>query len=56
MENTVIESQPKKSCKKCNSAETLKKVPKSMIVFTIYFLMAAVYGTIEIVKDIISLF
>ncbi len=56
MENTIVEVQPKKSCSKCSSAETLKRVPTSMLIFTIYFLVAAVYGTIEIVKDIISLF
>jgi len=56
MENLIETTQPKKSCKKCNSAETLKKVPKTMIFFTVFFFAAEVYGTIEIIKDIISLF
>jgi len=56
MENIIEEVQPKKNCKKCNSSKSLKMVPTSMIIFTIYFLVAAVYGTIEIVKDIIALF
>ena len=56
MENLNETPQPKKSCKKCNSAETLKKVPKTMIFFTVFLLFATVYGTIEIIKDIISLF
>jgi hypothetical protein len=56
MENTIEEVQPKKSCKKCNSKKALDSIPKGMLIFTIYFLVAAVYGTIEIVKNIISLF
>lgn len=56
MENLDESPKPKKSCKKCNSAETLKKVPKTMIFFTFFFFAAAVYGTVQIIKDIISLF
>jgi len=56
MENITEENQPKKSCKKCKTAETLKSIPKSTVILTIFLLFATVYGTIEIIKDIISLF
>jgi hypothetical protein len=58
MENNIIDITPeKKSCKKCSSsAKNFAGLPISMIIFAIYFLFSSVYGTIEIIKNIISLF
>jgi len=56
MENRITEIKPKKSCKKCSPKEKLKSLPISLIIFSLYFLVSSVYGTIQIIKDIISLF
>lgn len=56
MENLIETTQPKKNCKKCSAEDKLKKMPITMIVFSIYFLVSAIYGTVEFIKNIISLF
>ena len=53
MENTKSET---KKCTKCSAKDKLKQIPLWTIIFSIYFLASAVYGTVQIVKDIISLF
>lgn len=47
--------ETKKSCKSCSQAK-LEKVPIWLLVMSIYMLVASVYGTVQIVKDITSLF
>lgn len=56
MENKIVEVQPKKSCSKCSPKDKLTSLPTTLIIFSIYFLFSSVYGTIEIIKDIINLF
>jgi hypothetical protein len=57
MTNNIIDVTPKKKgCTKCSAQDKIKQLPIWSIVFSIYFLIASVYGTIQIVKDVISLF
>jgi len=56
MQNTIEEVKPKKSCKSCKSSEKLKSVPAKMLVFSVLLLTFSIYGLIQFVKDIISLF
>jgi len=56
MENKTVGVQPKKTCKKCSPKDKLTNLPTTFIIFSIYFLFSSVYGTIEIIKDIINLF
>lgn len=44
------------SCKSCKSDGPIKNVQWGIIIFGFYFLGAAVYGTVQIVKDIIEFF
>lgn len=53
MEKTKSET---KKCTKCSAKDKLKQIPLWSIIFSIYFFASAVYGTVQIVKDIISLF
>lgn len=46
----------KKECKSCKSAKNMMKSYKGTLVFSLYFLFAAIYGTVKIVEKIISLF
>lgn len=57
MSNNIVEVTPsKKNCKKCSPQEKITSLPIPLVIFSVYFLISAVYGTIEIVKDIINLF
>jgi hypothetical protein len=57
MANNIIDITPgKKSCKTCNSKKPLSALPTPLIIFSIYFLVSAVYGTVKIIQNIISLF
>lgn len=56
MQNIIEEVQPKKSCKSCKSSDKLKSVPAKMLIFSVLLLVFSIYGVIEFVKDIISLF
>lgn len=42
------------SCESCKSDVPVKNVQWGVIIFGIYFLGAAIYGTIQIVKDIME--
>lgn len=44
----------KKSCKSCSTRPLGLKTP--MLIFAIYFIFSAVYGTYSIFSDILSLF
>lgn len=48
--------KPKKSCKKCNPQDKLRGIPMGWLVLAFFTLFTSLYGFIEIVKDIISLF
>lgn len=56
MENKIIDVTPKKTCTKCSAQDKLKQIPLWSIIISVYFMIASVYGTIQIVKNIISLF
>jgi hypothetical protein len=56
MKPKIINANPKKSCKKCSPKEKLKSIPIGWLLLSIFTLFASFYGTIEIIKDIISLF
>jgi hypothetical protein len=57
MSNNIIDVTPeKKSCSKCSAQKKLETLPTSLIVFTVYFLISAVYGTVKIIENIINLF
>jgi hypothetical protein len=57
MTNNIIDITPnKKNCKKCSAQEKLTSLPISLVIFSIYFIISSVYGTVEIIKDIIALF
>ena len=43
-----------KSCKSC-SAKKFEKMPIGLLLFSIYFLISAVYGTVEITKMLFNL-
>jgi len=43
-----------KGCKQCKKGLNLTQ--KSLIVVSIYMLFAAIYGTVEIIKDLSNLF
>lgn len=43
------------SCESCKSDGPVKNVQWGVIIFGLYFLGAAIYGTIQIVKDIIEI-
>ena len=47
--------ETKKSCKSCTQAK-LEKVPIWLLAMSIYMLIASIYGTVQIFKDIMSLF
>jgi hypothetical protein len=44
------------ACKSCKSDKPIKNVQLGVIILGLYFFSAAIYGTVEIVKDIISFF
>jgi hypothetical protein len=46
----------KKECKSCKNAKSMIKSYKGTLLFSLYFLFAAIYGTVKIVEKIISLF
>jgi hypothetical protein len=57
MQNNIIDITPeKKECKRCNSQKPLSALPTPLLIFTIYFLISAVYGTVKIIENIINLF
>lgn len=43
------------SCQSCKSDGPIKNVQWGIIILGFYFLGAAIYGTIQIVKDIIEI-
>jgi hypothetical protein len=49
------EQQPKEGCKKCNQKPTSRSQYITIFV-GFYLLLAAIYGTVVIIKNIISLF
>jgi len=44
------------ACQSCKSKNSVKNVQKWVIIFGLYFFGAAVYGTVEIIKNIIEFF
>lgn len=57
MANKIIDLSPKKKgCTKCNPVNKLKQFPTSVIIFSLSFFGLSVYGVIQLVKTIISLF
>jgi hypothetical protein len=51
--------QPEKECKTCKNSQTPEQYAKKnwlIFVFSFYLLFASVYGTIHLVKELISLF
>jgi len=51
--------QPEKECKTCKNSQTPEQYAKKnwlIFVFSFYLLFASVYGTVHLVKELISLF
>jgi hypothetical protein len=47
--------QPKKECKTCKQSG-LTNFQKGSVILGLYILISAIYGTVELIKDIISYF
>lgn len=54
IEDAQFDTKPTKKCNTCKKG--LKPTHWAMMLFSVYILIASVYGTIEIVKFIINLF
>ena len=48
--------ETKQGCKKCSAHKIFFKQNWILVTFSVYFLIAAIYGTVQIVKDITSIF
>jgi hypothetical protein len=55
IEEQFIQGLPKEGCKTCNQKPTSRR-QYATIVLGLYLLSAAIYGTVVIIKNIISLF
>lgn len=55
VEGQIIEEQPKEGCKTCNQKPTSKR-QYATIALGFYLLSSAIYGTIVMIKNLISLF
>lgn len=47
--------QPKKECKTCKSKK-LSKIHWLIMISSFYLLFASIYGTVKLIKELISLF
>jgi hypothetical protein len=56
MEQEIIDVTPKKKCNKCDAAKNLKTTHKLTIALSVYILISSIYGTVCLIKEIISLF
>lgn len=48
--------EQKSTCQKCKAQQTFLKKNWALLLFSLYFLASAVYGTIQIVKNIATIF
>jgi len=55
VEGQIFQEQPKEGCKKCNQKSTSRRQYVTIAV-GFYLLGAAIYGTIVMIKNLISLF
>jgi hypothetical protein len=55
IEEKDIINEPKKECKTCKQSG-LTNFQKGSVILGLYILISAIYGTVELIKDIISYF
>jgi hypothetical protein len=55
VEEPIFQEQPKQGCKTCNQKPTSRR-QYATIALGFYLLSSAIYGTVVMIKNIISLF